>query len=121
MKFILFTWVSPEGDARWNAMTREARAADIDRHREWFARYGAAITAGEELGDRRSFRVVRRSRDGRPLATDGPFAETKEWVGGFIVVDVADRAAAEAMAAEWPGLDYPGHAVEVVPTGETVP
>jgi hypothetical protein len=121
VKFILFTWVTPEGDARWNALTGEERAADIDRHRAWFGRFGASITAGEELGDRRSFRVVRRSRDGWPLATDGPFAETKEWIGGFIVVDVADRAEAEAMAAEWPGLGYPGHAVEIVPTGETTP
>jgi len=121
MKFILFTWITPEGEARWNAMSREARAADVDRHRAWFARHGASITAGEELGDRHAFRVVRRGDDGRPLVTDGPFAETKEWVGGFIVVDVPDREAAEAMAAEWPGLDNAGHAVEVVPTGETTP
>jgi hypothetical protein len=91
VKFILFTWVSPEGETRWNAMSREARAANVERHREWFARHGASISAGEELGDRRRFRVVRRSRDGRPMVTDGPFAETKEWVGGFIVVDVPDR------------------------------
>jgi hypothetical protein len=102
-------------------MTAEERAADIDRHRAWFGRHAASVTGGEELGERHQTRVVRRRTDGQPLVTDGPFAETKEWIGGFIVVDVPDRAAAEAMAADWPGLDYPGHVVEVVPTGETVP
>jgi hypothetical protein len=38
-----------------------------------------------------------------------------------IVADVPDAATAEAMAAEWPGLDYPGHAVEVMPAGPTTP
>ena len=38
-----------------------------------------------------------------------------------IVVDFPDAATAQAMAAEWPGLDYPGHAVEVMPTGQTTP
>jgi hypothetical protein len=37
-----------------------------------------------------------------------------------IVVNVPDAATAEAMAA-WPGLDSPGHAVEVMPAGETTP
>ena len=45
---------------------------------------------------------------GTPLFTDGPFVETKEHLGGFAVVDVADDAAARywagriAMAVGWP-------------------
>jgi hypothetical protein len=45
---------------------------------------------------------------GTVLFTDGPFAETKEWLGGFAVVDVADEAAARmwagkvAQACGWP-------------------
>ncbi len=35
---------------------------------------------------------------GTPLFTDGPFAETKEAIGGFAVVDVADEAAARLWA-----------------------
>jgi hypothetical protein len=38
-----------------------------------------------------------------------------------IVVDVPGAATAEAMAAEWPGLHYPGHAVDVMPAGHTAP
>ena len=46
--------------------------------------------------------------DGKPVFTDGPYAETKEHLGGFAVVDVPDEAAARywagklATALEWP-------------------
>jgi len=45
---------------------------------------------------------------GTPLITDGPFAETKEQLGGFAVIDVADEEAARlwagkiAVACGWP-------------------
>jgi hypothetical protein len=39
--------------------------------------------------------------------------------GLSIVVNVPDAATAEAMAAEWSRLDSPGHAVEVMPAGQT--
>jgi hypothetical protein len=48
------------------------------------------------------------ARDGRPLFADGPYAETKEHLGGFTVVEVRDEAAARywagrlAVALEWP-------------------
>jgi hypothetical protein len=43
-----------------------------------------------------------RVRDGKTLVTDGPFAETKEQLGGFYVVDVPDLDAALAIAARLP-------------------
>jgi hypothetical protein len=48
------------------------------------------------------------ARDGRPVFTDGPYVETKEHLGGFAVVDVADDEAARywagrlAVALDWP-------------------
>jgi hypothetical protein len=43
-----------------------------------------------------------RSRDGRPSVTDGPFAETKEMVGGFFLIEAADRAEAVEIAKRCP-------------------
>ncbi|MEU5527078.1 YciI family protein [Micromonospora chersina] len=46
--------------------------------------------------------------DGRPVFTDGPYVETKEHLGGFVVVDVPDDAAARywagrlATVLDWP-------------------
>jgi hypothetical protein len=43
-----------------------------------------------------------RVRNGRVSVTDGPFAETKETVGGFFVIDAADRDEAIGIASRWP-------------------
>jgi hypothetical protein len=43
-----------------------------------------------------------RVRDGKPLITDGPFAETKEQIGGFFLIDAADIGEAIKIAAQWP-------------------
>jgi hypothetical protein len=51
-----------------------------------------------------------------PLVTDGPFAETKEAVGGFYVIDCASREEAIELAGHVPCS--PGAAVEVL---EAVP
>ena len=54
-----------------------------------------------------------RVRNGETLATDGPFAETKEALGGFYIIDVPDLDEAIAVAAKLPGSWY--GSVEVRP------
>jgi hypothetical protein len=54
-----------------------------------------------------------RVRDGETLITDGPFAETKEVLGGFYIVDVPDLDAALKWAAKMPNITY--GSVEVRP------
>ena len=44
-----------------------------------------------------------RVRDGKTLTTDGPFAETREQLGGYYLVDAKDLDAALAIAARIPG------------------
>jgi hypothetical protein len=43
-----------------------------------------------------------RVRDGRLSVTDGPFAETKEQIGGFFLLEVQDFDEAVGIAAQWP-------------------
>ena len=59
--------------------------------------------------------VTIRVRNGRKLATDGPFAETKEQLGGFILIEVPDLNAAIAIAERSP-LARIG-SIEVRPVG----
>src|SRR5262249_18940003 len=47
-----------------------------------------------------------RSRDGKTLTTDGPYAETREGVGGFFLIDVPDLDAAIKIAERVPGARY---------------
>lgn len=66
------------------------------------------------------FSVV--SRDGEPVFTDGPFVESKEHLGGFTVVEVADDEAARywagrlAVALDWPQEvhRFPEHIEEII-------
>jgi hypothetical protein len=44
-----------------------------------------------------------RVRDGKSLITDGPFAETREQLGGFFLIDAQDLDEAIAIAAQIPG------------------
>ncbi|MEH1813220.1 MAG: YciI family protein [Nostoc sp.] len=44
-----------------------------------------------------------RVRDGKPLVTDGPFAETREQLGGFFLINAQDLDEAIAIAARIPG------------------
>jgi hypothetical protein len=45
-------------------------------------------------------------REGKTMVTDGPFAETKEQLGGFYLIEAADLDAAIAWAAKIPGALY---------------
>ena len=54
-------------------------------------------------------------RDGKRQVHDGPYAETKEFLGGFVIIDVPDLDAALEWAAR-----YPGKVVEVRPNMQPV-
>lgn len=59
-----------------------------------------------------------RSRDGGQRVLDGPFAESKEVIAGFFVIDAADLEAAVAVAACCPSTVFGSVEVrEIVPTG----
>jgi len=54
-----------------------------------------------------------RVRDGKVMPTDGPFAETKEQLGGYYLVEARDRDEAVSMAAKIPAARF--GSVEVRP------
>ncbi len=58
-----------------------------------------------------SARTVRPQSDGKPLVTDGPFLETKEHLGGFLIIDAEDMDAALEWAKK--GVIAGGRAIEV--------
>jgi hypothetical protein len=58
--------------------------------------------AGDRLQDSHTATTV-RVRDGKILTTDGPFAETREQLGGYYLIEAKDLDAALAIAARIPG------------------
>jgi hypothetical protein len=73
------------------------------------------LVAGEGLQPASTSTTV-RVRDGEKSVTDGPFAETKEQLGGFYVLDCKDLDEAIEWAAKIPGAQY--GAIEVRPAIE---
>jgi hypothetical protein len=64
-----------------------------------------SMQAGDALADVEEATTVRR-RDGQTLTTDGPFADTKEWLAGYYVIDVPDLDAAIERASRVPNVGY---------------
>jgi hypothetical protein len=77
---------------------REMMQAYVDFGRE----AAGVIVSGDALHPVASATTV-RVRDGERLLTDGPFAETREQLGGYYIVDVADIDEAIEWAAKIPG------------------
>src|SRR5438093_13583729 len=100
----------------------EGRPAEEDRKLvERHMRYGAELTAaGKMLGGQRlrpaAEAVCVTNHHGKHSVVDGPFAETKEVLGGFYLIECASKAEAIEWAAKCPGADY--GTVEVRPIWE---
>ncbi len=69
---------------------------------------------GEALHPVQTATTLRGSEAGDVTATDGPFAETKEALGGFYIVDAKDLDEALELAKACPGVKY-GGSIEVRP------
>jgi len=96
--------ITPEearaGMALWDDYTAELRAA-------------GAYVAGEGLQPSSTATTVRFAAGGERITVDGPFAETKEQLGGFYLIDAADLDAALEWARKLPARE--GSSVEVRP------
>jgi hypothetical protein len=104
MKFLCQIWFDTEksrqvSQAEWDALTAECIASD-DRWRE----SGHLLTA-LALSEPASAVTV-RLRNGEISATDGPFAEIKEHLGGFLLIEARDIAEATSIASAFPVLRY---------------
>lgn len=80
--------------------------------------YVAALRERGELLDTQALQSptrarVARVRDGKGSVTDGPFAETKEQIGGYFLIEARDDEHALEIAAHWPSARI--GAIEVRP------
>ena len=99
-------------ESREAAATPEQWQAMMDAHRAWGEKVMASgeMVAGEDLQPTSTATTVRAGDSGSRLVTDGPFAETKEALGGFYLIDAEDLDAALALAES-----LPAETVEVRP------
>lgn len=67
---------------------------------------GVLLRAESLRGDEHALRIGATAPGKAPPILDGPFAEAKEMIGGFFLIDVATRDAALAIARRCPALDW---------------
>ena len=105
MQYLLLIYVptdatpDPSEMGAWMQYTEDLRAS-------------GAMVAGDALQGLDTATTL-RVRESETLVTDGPFAETKEMLAGYYLIDVADLDAALAWAAKIPSVGY--GSVEVRP------
>lgn len=99
MKYALIIY---EDERTYGADKNGAAMQDmIRRHMDFGKDIGAAIVGGAGLKGTQSATTL-KTVNGKTSLHDGPFAETKEQLGGFYLIDVADLDAAIAIARKLP-------------------
>jgi hypothetical protein len=113
MKYVLLFCHTAEEDAAWRSAPPDELAAGYAEVGKWFETNGRHFEGGLELQAPATATTVRKRADGSVHVTDGPFAESGEVIGGFVIMNAENLDEALDVAKTWPG----GH-VEVRPVIE---
>jgi hypothetical protein len=94
-------------EAQWGKMTEAEHNKISQEYMDFTKSIGGSghLKGGNEL-DRTSTATTVRLRDGKRLVTDGPFAETKEQLGGYYLIEAKDLDDAIAVAARIPSVRW---------------
>ena len=114
MKFLVLIYGNPESRAVWDSLSDEQKKEGMAGYaglREALEARGELV-ASESLDDPGLTKQV-LVRDGKPLTTDGPFAEVKEQLAGFYLLDCDSMDRAVEIVAQIP--EAPFSVVEVRP------
>jgi hypothetical protein len=113
VKYMLIMQLNP---AAFDALTDEQRKEIMEGH----GAFMDTIKASGEMVETKALAepaqsAVVRVRDGVPVVTDGPYLESKEFMGGYYIVDCATRERALELAALIPDAGVEGLGIEVRP------
>ena len=100
MNYLLLIYHDEKAFAALTEDDRQALYLEFRQLREELTKRGVFL-GGSQLKPTVTASSV-RVRDGKPLITDGPFAETKEQLGGYFLIEAQDTAEANAVAARIP-------------------
>jgi len=111
MRYLLLCCASEQ---QWNGMTESQREKIMRDYGEWIRglEQSGHHIASAQLRPVSTAATVRGGNNGKPAVTDGPFAETKEQLGGYHLLECRDFDEAVAIAKRIPTIPH-GGAVEV--------
>ena len=100
-KFMLLLYENPAG---WAQVSPEEMQEALGKYMAWTQKPFTVDSKrlAEDVGK------VLRSEGGKARATDGPYSETKEVLGGYYTIEAPDYDAAVKIALEHPHLEYGG-------------
>jgi hypothetical protein len=101
MQYLLMIYQNEVEYAKIDAATSQKMLGEYQTFTQSIIQ-GGQFKAGDRLQPTTTATTV-RVRDGKTLTTDGPFAETREQLGGYYIVDAKDLDSAIAIAARIPG------------------
>jgi hypothetical protein len=101
MQYLLMIYQNEAEYGKIDAASRQKMSADYGAFTQSIIQSGN-FKAGDALQSTATATTV-RVRDGKTLTTDGPFAETREQLAGYYLVEAKDLDAALAMASRIPG------------------
>jgi hypothetical protein len=104
MQYLLLIYRNEADLIKMDQAARQEMSAEYGEYTQSIIQSGN-FKAGDGLQPTTTATTV-RVRDGKTLTTDGPFAETREQLGGYYLVEAKDLDAAVAMAARIPGAKY---------------
>jgi len=104
MQYMLLIYSDEKAQASVPAGAMEERLAAYQAYTKALQTSGVLV-AGDRLANGTSASTL-RLRDGRRQVLDGPYAETKEQLGGYYLIEAKDLDAALDWAARCPGATY---------------
>ncbi len=104
MQYLLLIY---ESEKNWDAMSEAERNKIFTEYMTFTndIKTSGHLRAGDALQPTRTATTV-RVRDGKPSTTDGPFAETREQLGGYYLIEAKDLDEATRIAARIPSARY---------------
>jgi len=98
MQYLLMIY---DEEKRWTKLSKAEQDVESAGFGAFGQEFGKSIRGGNALQPTSTAKTV-RVRDGKVLATDGPFAETKEQLGGYYLIEAASAEEAVAIASKIP-------------------
>ena len=120
MKYMLLIY---HDEQVWNRHTEAERQQIYREYRQLIQKLQSSgqYLAGDQLQPTTTASTV-RVREGKQMVTDGPFAETREQIGGFFMIEAKDLAEATSIAGQIPSARQGSIEIRpVVKTAEAVP
>jgi hypothetical protein len=104
MQYLLLIY---DKESQWNQLSEAEQASIMKEYQEFSKSINASghYRAGSQLHPVSKATTV-RVREGKKMITDGPFAETKEQLGGYYLIEAKDLDEAVALAARVPSARF---------------